>query len=168
VLGYLLVFVAVRLGMTGARFFLAPGAERLRLVPVSTETAWFWHRWVARLTGVAAIGWQTILTFRTLGLSDAEADVLRQLLLLLLAALGVWLVWRMPDGDRNAAGQARGLMLRLLASVGLLLNWLLFLMGQTALGETLLTVAAAPIVAFILSRSAAMVLLGHWPEPGGD
>ena len=51
ILGYLLAFVAIRLAMTATRFFLAPGAERLRLVPVSTETAWFWHRWVARLIG---------------------------------------------------------------------------------------------------------------------
>ncbi|HET7879630.1 MAG TPA: mechanosensitive ion channel family protein [Acetobacteraceae bacterium] len=168
ILGYLLAFIAIRLAMTASRFFLAPGAERLRLVPASTETAWFWHRWTARLTGVAALGWQTVMTLRALGLSAAESDVLRQLVLLLLAALGIVLVWAIPASDRSSAHQARGLMLRLLASIALLLDWLLFLMGETALAETLLILAAAPAVAFVLSRAAAMVLLGRWPEQGGD
>ena len=73
ILGYLLAFLAIRLGMTATRFFLAPSAERLRLVPVSTEMAWFWHRWMARLVGIAAIGWQTILTLRSLGMADEPA-----------------------------------------------------------------------------------------------
>src|SRR5262249_42319350 len=71
ILGYLLAFVLVRLSLTVTRFFLAPGAARMRLVPVSTQVASFWHRWTARLVGTAAIGWQTILTLRTLGMPPA-------------------------------------------------------------------------------------------------
>lgn len=39
ILGYLLAFVLVRLSLTATRFFLAPGADRMRLVPVSTQVA---------------------------------------------------------------------------------------------------------------------------------
>ena len=44
-------------------------------------------------------------------------------------------------------------MLRLLVSLGLLLDWLLFLTGASALGWTLLILAAVPIATFILGQS---------------
>ena len=49
ILGYLLAFLAIRLGKTVTRFFLAPSAERLRLVNVCTDTAWY----LAPMGGVA-------------------------------------------------------------------------------------------------------------------
>jgi moderate conductance mechanosensitive channel len=161
ILGYLLAFTAARLGLTATRFFLAPGAERLRLVPVSTETAWFWHRWTARMVATAAVGWQTILTLQSLGMSPAGADVLLQLLSLLLAALGICIVWTMP-GDSNE--RVRGAIPRLLVSLALVLDWLLFLMGATELAWTLLILAAIPVVTSILSRSIATVMCGDMTD----
>jgi small-conductance mechanosensitive channel len=161
ILGYLLAFTAVRLGRTATRFFLAPGAERLRLVRVSTETAWFWHRWTARMVGTAALGWQTILTLRSLGVSPPGADVLLQLLLLVLAILGICIVWTMP-GDSNE--RVRGAIPRLLVSLALVLDWLLFLMGVTELGWTLLIFAAIPVVTSVLSRSIATVMCGDMTD----
>jgi moderate conductance mechanosensitive channel len=161
ILGYLLAFMAARLGLTATRFFLAPGAERLRLVPVSTETAWFWHRWTARMVATAAVGWQTILTLQSLGMSPAGADVLLQLLSLLLAALGICIVWTMP-GDSNE--RVRGAIPRLLVSLALVLDWLLFLMGATELAWTLLILAAIPVVTSILSRSIATVMCGDMTD----
>ncbi len=157
ILGYLLAFTAVRLGLTATRFFLAPGAERLRLVRVSTETAWFWHRWTARMIGTAAIGWQTILTLQSLGMSPAGADVLLQLLSLLLAILGICIVWTMPGRDNE---RVRGAIPRLLVSLALVLDWLLFLMGARELGWTLLILTAIPVVTSILSRSISTVMCG--------
>ena len=119
--------------MTVTRFFLAPDAEHLRLVRLSPpDTAWFWHRWVARLVGTAAIGWQTILTLRRFGMPQPGTDVLLQLLLLVLTGLGIWIVWSMPTAHHGTSRAARSL--RLLLSLGLLLDWLLFLMGASALG----------------------------------
>ncbi len=51
VLGYLLVFLIVRLVLVLGRFLLAPGAERFRLVPMATATARFWFVWSAVLVG---------------------------------------------------------------------------------------------------------------------
>ena len=161
ILGYLLAFTATRLSLTATRFFLAPGAERLRLVRVSTETAWFWHRWTTRVVGTAAVGWQTILTLRSLGVSPEGADVLLQLLLLLLAILGICIVWTMP-GDSNE--RVRGVIPRLLVSLALVFDWLLFLMGATELGWTLLILAAIPVVTSILSRSIATVMCGDMTD----
>ena len=168
ILGYLLAFLVVRLGATSTRFFLAPTAERLRLVPVCTETAWFWHRWVARLVGTAAIGWQTLLTLRTLGMSQPGLDVLLQLLLLLLAGLGIWIVWTMPTVSGATAQRLRGPVPRLVMSLALVLDWLLFLMGATALGWTLLILAAVPAAIYILGSSASFVILGRWEDAGDD
>jgi small-conductance mechanosensitive channel len=165
ILGYLLAAVLVRLSLTSTRFFLAPTAEHLRLLPVSTETAWFWHHWVTRLIGTAAIGWQTILTLRSLGLSEPGGDVLRQLLLLLLTGLGIFIVWTMPACSNEPT---HGRIRRLLLSLGLVLDWLLFLMGSSALGWSLLIVAAVPLAIYILSRSISLVMLGRWPEPDAE
>jgi small-conductance mechanosensitive channel len=161
ILGYLLAFTAARLALTATRFFLAPGAERLRLVRVSTETAWFWHRWTARMIGIAAVGWQTILTLQSLGVSPAGVDVLLQLLSLLLAVLGIRIVWTIP-GEGNE--RVRGAIPRLLVSLALVLDWLLFLMGATKLGWTLLLLAAIPVATSILSRSISTVTCGDIPD----
>jgi moderate conductance mechanosensitive channel len=168
ILGYLLAFLTIRLALTVTRFFLAPGAERLRLVPVRTDTAWFWHHWVARLVGVAAIGWQTILMLRTLGFPQPGLDVLLQLLLLLLTSLGIFIVWTLPAANDGTARPMRGPVPRLLVSLGLALDWLLFLMGASALGWTLLILAAIPVATFVLSRSISVVVLGRWSEPDAD
>jgi moderate conductance mechanosensitive channel len=164
ILGYLLAFLAIRLGKTVIRFFLAPNAERLRLVNVCTDTAWYWHRWVAWLVGVAAIGWQTIQTLRSLGMADEGSDVLRQLLLLVLTAMGVWIVWRVPTAHHGTTRSRRDPVVRLLLSLGLVFDWLLLVMGASALAWTLLILAAIPVTTLILGQSISMVVLGRWPE----
>jgi small-conductance mechanosensitive channel len=164
ILGYLLAFVLVRLSLTATRFFLAPWGPRMRLVPVSTPMAWFWHCWAACLVGAAAIGWQTILTLRSLAMPLAGTEVLFQLLLLTLTCLGIVIVWTMPRATSEVAPPTRGPILRLLVSLALLLDWLLFLTGASALGSTLLILAAAPVATFVLGRSLCTVLHGQVPE----
>lgn len=51
VLSYLIVFLAVRLTSVAGRIMLAPGAERFRLLPMSTVTARYWFVWSAVLVG---------------------------------------------------------------------------------------------------------------------
>ncbi len=168
ILGYLLAFLAIRLGKTVIRFFLAPTAERLRLVNVCTDTAWYWHRWVAWLVGVAAIGWQTVLTLQSLGMADEGSDVLKQLLLLVLTAMGVWIVWRVPTAHQETTPSRRDPVVRLLVSLGLVFDWLLFVMAASALAWTLLILAAIPVTTLILGQSISKVVLGRWPEPNTE
>ena len=168
ILGYLLAFLAIRLGKTVIRFFLAPGADRLRLVNVCTDTAWYWHRWVAWLVGVAAVGWQTILTLRALGMADEGSDVLKQLLLLVLTAMGVWIVWRVPTAHYGTIRSRRDPVVRLMISLGLVFDWLLFVMGASALAWTLLILTAIPVTTLILGQSISMVVLGRWPETNAE
>lgn len=165
ILGYLLAFITVRLSLTSTRFFLSPGAEHLRLVPVGTDVAWFWHRWITCLVAVAATGWETLLTLRSLGLSAAGSDILHQLLLLLLTYLGICIIWTKPSGSTAAT---RGLIPRVLMSLGLVFVWLLFLMGASAFGWSVLILAAVPIAIHVLGRSISIVMLGCLPEPDAE
>jgi small-conductance mechanosensitive channel len=162
ILGYLVAFIEIRLAMTVTRFFCSPGAERVRLLPLSTTAAWFWHRWIARLVAIGAIGWQTILMLRMFGLSQPTIDFLIQLLLLLLTLLGVFVLCSAPPPHEQCARPTRGPMLRLVLSLGLVTDWLLFLMGGTALGLTLLVLAAIPLAVYVFGRSIAVVMLGRW------
>jgi small-conductance mechanosensitive channel len=95
-------------------------------------------------------------------------DVLLQLLLLVLACLGIWVVWTVPKHARDPGQPTRGPVPRLLVSFGLLLDWLLFLMGATASAWTLLILAAAPVANFVLGRSACAVMGGRWLVPGDE
>jgi moderate conductance mechanosensitive channel len=168
ILGYLLAFLAIRLSLTATRFFLAPTAEHLRLVPVSNEMAWFWHRSIARLIGTAAIGWETIVTLRSFSMSEAALDVLLPLLLLLLVSLALYIVWSMPAVSKLPKRSTRGHVPRLLISLALVLDWLLFLMGATELAWTLLIAGMIPVANFVVSRSMSVVLLGRWAGSGPE
>jgi moderate conductance mechanosensitive channel len=169
ILGYLLAFLAIRLSLTSTRFFLAPTAEHLRLVPLSNEAAWFWHCSIAGLIGAAAIGWETIVTLRSFGMSEAALDVLLPLLLLLLASLAIYIVWSMPaTASHKVRRSTRGHVPRLLISLALVLDWLLFLMGATELAWTLLIAGMIPVANFVVSRSMSVVLLGRWAGSGPE
>src|SRR5690348_8440121 len=59
----------------------------------------------------------------------------------------------------------RGRLSRLLMTAVLALCWLLFLMGASAYGWSLLILGAVPIAIAILSRSISIVIAGTWPAP---
>ena len=160
ILGYLLAFLTIRLSLTATRFFFSPGAEHLRLVPVNTRTAWFWHRWIAFIVGVASITWQSILTLRLFGMSAAGSAALLQLLLLVLSCLGIYVIWTMPMGNTG-----RGRVPRLLMSAVLVFCWLLFLTGASTYGWSVLILSAAPVAMSVLTRSISVVISGSWPAP---
>ncbi|MEA2737919.1 MAG: moderate conductance mechanosensitive channel, partial [Acetobacteraceae bacterium] len=108
ILGYLWATLVIRLSHTVSRFFLAPGAERLRLVPLTTRWAWFWYRWVGALTAIGALGWQTIVVLRGLGLPPESLELLRQILLLALALCGIAIVWTPDDSKIPGDGDTPG------------------------------------------------------------
>jgi moderate conductance mechanosensitive channel len=127
ILGYLWATLVIRLSQTVSRFFLAPGSERLRLVPMTTPRAWFWHRWMRALAVIGALGWQTIVVLRGLGLPPGNLELLRQILLLALALCGIAIVWTLRDSEAPGVLRPRRAAFRILVSFALLLIWLLFL-----------------------------------------
>jgi small-conductance mechanosensitive channel len=174
ILGYLWATLMVRLSHTVSRFFLAPGAERLRLVPLTTRRAWFWHRRIGALTAIGALGWQTIVVLRGLGLPPESLELLLQILLLALALCGIALVWTPDDGkilgDSETTGQLspRRAAFRVLVSFALLLIWLLFLTQATKVALSLLAIGAVPVGLYVLRNAAARVSRGQWLLQGEE
>src|SRR5271165_3539908 len=168
ILGYLWATLVIRLSHTVSRFFLAPGAERMRLVPISTRNAWFWHRWQAALTAIGALGWQTILVLRSLGLPPDSLDLLRQIVLLALALCGIVIVWTWPDNAAPDPHRPRRATFRVLTSFVLLLIWLLFLTQATEVAWSLLVMGAVPVGLYVSRNAAARVINGKWPGQGEE
>jgi small-conductance mechanosensitive channel len=168
ILGYLWATLVVRLSYTGSRFFLAPGAERLRLVPLTTRRAWFWHRRLAMLTAIGALGWQTIVVLRGLGLPPESVELLRQILLLALALCGIVIVWAPRDKETLELLSPRRAAFRATVSFALLLTWLLFLTQATKAALSLLVIGAVPVGLYVLRNAAARVTRGQWLGQGEE
>ena len=168
ILGYLWATLVIRLSHTVSRFFLAPGAERLRLVPLTTRRAWFWHRWMGALTAIGALGWQTIVVLRGLGLPPESLELLRQILLLALALCGIAIVWTPRDSETPGLLSPRRAAFRVLVSFALLLIWLLFLTQATKAALSLLVIGAVPVGLYVLRNAAARVTRGQWLLQGEE
>ncbi len=168
ILGYLWATLVIRLGHTVSRFFLAPGAERLRLVPLTTRRAWYWHRWMGALTAIGALGWQTIVVLRGLGLPPESLELLRQILLLALALCGIAIVWTPRDSETPSPLSPRRAAFRVLVSFALLLIWLLFLTQATKAALSLLVIGAVPVGLYVLRNAAARVTRGQWLLQGEE
>ncbi|MGQ0674757.1 MAG: mechanosensitive ion channel domain-containing protein [Rhodospirillales bacterium] len=95
-LGYLLAFLALRFTMVASRFLMAPAGERFRIVPMSTETAWFWHKRLGLLVGWFGFGWVTVQILSILGISAEARQLVAYTLGLGLLAIGLEAVWRTP------------------------------------------------------------------------
>ncbi|HEY0910680.1 MAG TPA: hypothetical protein VGD75_10670 [Bradyrhizobium sp.] len=167
-LGYLWATLVIRLSQTMSRFFLAPGAERLRLAPLATGRAWFWHRWIGALTAIGALGWQTIVVLRGLGLPPESQELLRQIVLLALALCGIAIVWAPRDAEATGPLSPRRAAFRVMVSFALLLIWLLFLTQATKAALSLLVIGAVPIGLYVLRNAAARITRGQWLLEGEE
>ncbi len=96
VLGYLLAFLVLRLTLVAARFFLAPSGERFRILPMSTEAAWFWTKRLGLFIGWLAFGWVTVGLLSTLGMSIEARRLFAYALGLGLLAIALETIWRRP------------------------------------------------------------------------
>jgi moderate conductance mechanosensitive channel len=168
ILGYLWATLEIRLSLTVSRFFLSPGVDRLRLVPLTTRRAWFWHRWMAGLTAIGALGWQTIVVLRGLGLPPESLELLRQILLLVLTLCGIAIVWTPRDSEAADILSPRRAAFRVLVSFALLLIWLLFLTQATRTASSMLVIGAVPVGLYVLRNTASQVTRGQWLLQGEE
>jgi small-conductance mechanosensitive channel len=174
VLGYLLAFLILRLSMVLGRFFLAPGGERFRIAPMTTEAAWFWFRRIAFLVGWLAFGWVTVGLMATLGVAPAARQVVAYTLGLVLLAVGLEIAWRRPQAlDATAAGAdtarlAGGVSTWLLSAYFVLL-WLLWVVSAMPSFWLAVVVVALPAAIRITARSVNHLLRpAGAAEPGGE
>lgn len=160
VLDYLFAFLIVRLTLVLGRFLFAPGGERFRIVPMSTEAAWFWVRRLALFVGWLAFGWVTVSLLVTLGMAVGARQIVAYTLGLGLLAIGLEIAWRRP---RPAAAEAGRERLSRRASAWLLsayavLLWLLWFASAMPLFWLVVTVLALPLSLRIAGRAINHVL----------
>jgi moderate conductance mechanosensitive channel len=133
-LGWLIVFVVVRVAAATGDLLLAPDQERFRIIPTDAVTARFWRR---RLT--AFVGWFALLVVIVqecgyLGFSPGGLELVAYALGLGLLAIPLEVVWRRPITPREAA-QAPSAATRcfgrrgrnMVLSIGVVLLWLLWI-----------------------------------------
>lgn len=103
-LTYLIVILAVRLTLVGGRIVLAPGAERFRLLPMSTPTARYWFLWSAVLVGAFYFAKGTFRLVPALGATPATRTLVGVVLSIILLGLALVALWRRPtlDGHRTS------------------------------------------------------------------
>ena len=130
VLGYLLVFLIVRLVLVLGRFLLAPGAERFRLVPMATATARFWFVWSAILVGWFFFVKFTLSGLAVLGISRPAGYLVGLACGVLLVGLALYVVWRHPARETGVPASRQHRLGAWLLSLYLVVVWLLLFTGS--------------------------------------
>jgi small-conductance mechanosensitive channel len=166
VTGYLAALVFIRLSLIVGRFALAPGAERFRLVPMTTMAAWFWFVRFGVFTGLASFGWVTIELLTTLGLSEPARELLFYQLGLILLLVAIEALWRHPPAApeaeiENESAQAQGRhprLARALLTVYFCGLWLLWVLQAEQLFWLAVVAVGLPLVTRGVSASVDHVL----------
>jgi small-conductance mechanosensitive channel len=162
VLGYLFAFLIVRLTLVLGRFLFAPGGERFRIVPMSTEAARFWVRRLALFVGWLAFGWVTVSLLVTLGMAIGVRQIVAYTLGLGLLAIGLEIAWRRPrpavaEGQAGRERLSRRASAWLLSAYAILL-WLLWFASAMPVFWLAVTAVALPVLLRITGRAINHVL----------
>jgi small-conductance mechanosensitive channel len=157
ILGYLFAFLILRVTLVLVRFLLAPGGERFRIIPMSTEAAWFWHRRIGFMVGWLAFGSVTIGLLATLGVAQPVRQIVAYTLGLVLLAVALEIAWRRP---RSEAGGERFLRRASswLLSVYFLLLWLLWVVSAMPGFWLAVVVGGLPVAIRTTGRAVAHIL----------
>jgi moderate conductance mechanosensitive channel len=165
ILGYLLVFLVIRVAIAIGHFLLAPQHERFRIIPVDTVAARFWCRRIAAFVGLFAFGWVEFGLLDRLGLSLESRQLVAYALGLGLLAIALETVWRRPVAVADGADALPHATHRLgrgaqnaLLTIGIVLLWVLWVLHAMASFWLVLVVITLPL-ALGVSRRAVQHLL---------
>ena len=156
----LLAVILVWLTSVILRFVLAPGAERFRILPLSTPSARHWYRWLTIAAGWYAASHLLHGLLAELGLAPPVQNLLADLLSLVWLGILLLAVWRRPGDPQGANPRAANATL----TAALVLLWLLVPLGAARLFYTLLVLASLVALVRITDRSVAHILR----PPGSD
>ncbi|TDQ82966.1 small-conductance mechanosensitive channel [Dongia mobilis] len=161
VLAYLVAFLVTRLALAIARFALAPGGERFRLVPMPTPAAWFWYRRIGVAVAWLCIAWVTVALLQAMDVMPPVRKLIAYALGLVLLAIGLEAVWRRPGPASSADGDRGGERRRLknaLVSVYFAVLWLLWVASAMPLFSLAVVVVALPSAIRLVRRSVNHIL----------
>ena len=165
VLGYLIVFLAVRIAAVLGRFFLAPSSERLRVCPMEAATARFWYVRLKLVVGWVALGLVTKGVLGALEVSLPAREIVGYtfgfgVLLILLEA-----IWRRPaettDAGPEEVRETRHLSrvkLNAMLTVGVILLYALRVAEMMPAFWLLLVAMVWPLADLLSRRSVEHIL----------
>jgi small-conductance mechanosensitive channel len=116
-LGVLAVIVTVRLALVVARFLLSPGNEKLRIVPTTTEAAWYWTYRLTVFVGFVAFSWVVFDLMTLLGFAGTSLRLIGYPFgLIILIILGE-AIWNQPPRTHDASPPSAGVRASLIAYI---------------------------------------------------
>ena len=130
-LGFLIVYVAIRIAIGTGDLLLAPDNERFRIIPTNATAARFWCRRLTVFAGWFALAWVIVQECSALGFSLAGVQLVGYTLGLGVVALALEAVWRRPAAPREVAEGASAetryfgrAAANIAASIGIVIMWL--------------------------------------------
>jgi moderate conductance mechanosensitive channel len=108
ILFFLIAVVFIRVAATVGVLLLAPDDERLRMIPMDSAAARFWHWRIILLAGSFALLCAMILECSALGFSFDGVQVVGYALGLVVLAMAFEAIWRRPIASRDIAKTSRG------------------------------------------------------------
>lgn len=158
VLLYLLAVLALRVALVLGRFLFSPDAERFRIVPMETSTAWFWHKRLTIFIGWFAFGWATVLLLDALGFSVSARRIVAYMLGVGLLVIALEAVWRWPSLTDAELRQGSRTVRNAILSVCLLLLWVLWVASAMPSFWLLLFALLLPVAIGATKRAVNHIL----------
>jgi small-conductance mechanosensitive channel len=168
VLGYLIVFLAVRVADVIGRFLLAPRSERFRVCPMEAAAARFWYVRLKLVVGWLALGLVTKGVLGLLEVSPAARDIIGYAFGLGTLALLIEAIWRRPVESVEAAEAGldpvrenrhlNRVKLNALLTAGLILLWGLRVAGMMPAFWLLLVAMVWPLADLLSRRGVEHIL----------
>ncbi len=104
VLGFLIVFLAIRITAVLLRFLLAPYNEQFRVIPMDTAAARYWYLRLRIIVGWLVLGLVARGLEEVVGIAPAVINVIGALFGLSWIAIVTDALWRRPLASSNEAG----------------------------------------------------------------
>ena len=105
VLGYLIVFLAIRIAAVLGRLMLAPYNDRFRVIPMDSAAARYWYLRMRLFIGWLALGLVTHGLLGAVGISPAGRDIVGYALGLGTLAIILEALWRRPLESAEAGSE---------------------------------------------------------------
>jgi small-conductance mechanosensitive channel len=165
ILGYLIVFLAIRIAAVLGRFLLAPYNERLRVIPMDSATARFWYVQFKLVVGWLLLGIVTKGLLGALEISPDARDIVGYGFGLGTLAILLEAIWRRPaettDARPEPVHENRRLSrvkLNALLTAGLILLYALRVAGTMPAFWLLLVVMVWPLADHLSRRGVQHIL----------
>ncbi|HVI90302.1 MAG TPA: mechanosensitive ion channel family protein [Dongiaceae bacterium] len=163
VLSYLQVILIIRIVLVLGRIFLAPGAERFRLVPMTTQAARFWFIWSTVIAGFFFFVQHSLRILTELGVDRHSVLFIGIPSGLILLGLAIYTVWASPSMDGTVGIRRSHHIGPWLISLYLFVVWLMLFTGSVKpfyIGVVLLLL---PIAIRGINHAVGILL-----RPGGE